>query len=394
MSRSVLDQALAAARSGRAAAAADSLAAVAADTAAPAALRAEALGHRAWILRGLGRPQEAVADYDALLALSPGASATDPSAREVRRQRFTTLATLGGVSPDTIRQAAAGLAAMLVEDPLDHAAALALARAQTAAGATVAQPPPPDHAALGPPPAGPLNAVIHALERHPGSYPTSSFPEAGRLLYALVRAIRPGRVVETGCHIGYSTLCMAQALEENGHGHLDSFDLFPPDSPFDSPVAGPCANVEQAARAHVERAGLTHRVTLHRGDSAAGVTAAFPAPAAGQPGPVDFAFIDGDHSIAGAARDFRAVEPLIAPGGLVALHDTVPDRCGWAGPRHLLEELPRASRGNWQCVNIPTPEGFGMGLMQRAGGDLVGPWRAGLGDMLAERLLWRRHWKK
>jgi cephalosporin hydroxylase len=39
---------------------------------------------------------------------------------------------------------------------------------------------------------------------------------------------------------------------------------------------------------------------------------------------VDFLFIDGDHTYDGVARDFDLYAPLVRPGGLVALHDIVP----------------------------------------------------------------------
>lgn len=38
--------------------------------------------------------------------------------------------------------------------------------------------------------------------------------------------------------------------------------------------------------------------------------------------PVDFVFIDGDHSEEGLLADWRAWSPLVKPGGIVALHDS------------------------------------------------------------------------
>lgn len=38
--------------------------------------------------------------------------------------------------------------------------------------------------------------------------------------------------------------------------------------------------------------------------------------------PVEFAFIDGDHSYGGLSGDWTAWSPLIAVGGIVALHDS------------------------------------------------------------------------
>ena len=38
--------------------------------------------------------------------------------------------------------------------------------------------------------------------------------------------------------------------------------------------------------------------------------------------PVDLLFIDGDHSYSGEMADYRAYEPFVRAGGIIALHDT------------------------------------------------------------------------
>ena len=50
---------------------------------------------------------------------------------------------------------------------------------------------------------------------------------------------------------------------------------------------------------------------------------------------VDFLFIDGDHSYQGVKSDFSMYSPLVAEGGLIALHDIVPGL-----PSHV-GEVPR-----------------------------------------------------
>jgi hypothetical protein len=40
--------------------------------------------------------------------------------------------------------------------------------------------------------------------------------------------------------------------------------------------------------------------------------------------PVDFIFIDGDHSWAGIDADWKSWSTRIAPGGVIALHDSRP----------------------------------------------------------------------
>jgi predicted O-methyltransferase YrrM len=43
--------------------------------------------------------------------------------------------------------------------------------------------------------------------------------------------------------------------------------------------------------------------------------------------PLDFVFIDGDHSYEGLRGDWEAWSPLVAPQGIIALHDS----CSSAG---------------------------------------------------------------
>ncbi|MDX1763369.1 MAG: class I SAM-dependent methyltransferase [bacterium] len=40
--------------------------------------------------------------------------------------------------------------------------------------------------------------------------------------------------------------------------------------------------------------------------------------------PIDFAFIDGDHTYVGVKSDFETYGPLVRPGGLIAFHDILP----------------------------------------------------------------------
>lgn len=51
---------------------------------------------------------------------------------------------------------------------------------------------------------------------------------------------------------------------------------------------------------------------------------------------VDFLFIDGDHSYEGLQGDWEAWRDLVAPGGIVALHDT---RGGRFGCQRYMEEV-------------------------------------------------------
>jgi predicted O-methyltransferase YrrM len=57
--------------------------------------------------------------------------------------------------------------------------------------------------------------------------------------------------------------------------------------------------------------------------------------------PVDFLFVDGDHSYDGVRRDVELYTPLLRDGGVVALHDIVPQGTNAAdGPEYLVGGVP------------------------------------------------------
>jgi predicted O-methyltransferase YrrM len=48
----------------------------------------------------------------------------------------------------------------------------------------------------------------------------------GSTLYDIVKKNKPKKIVEFGVLYGYSTVCMAQAIKDNGIGHIEAYDLF------------------------------------------------------------------------------------------------------------------------------------------------------------------------
>ncbi|KXK62724.1 hypothetical protein AWW66_06675 [Micromonospora rosaria] len=113
--------------------------------------------------------------------------------------------------------------------------------------------------------------------------------------YAIVRAARPAHVVETGVDKGLGSCVLAAALLRNaaeGHpGRLTSLDI--------NPEAGYLARSEPWSAV----------VDLVIGDSVATIDAL--------DRPVDLFLHDSDHSRAHEKREFDAVEPKMAPGGLL-----------------------------------------------------------------------------
>lgn len=48
--------------------------------------------------------------------------------------------------------------------------------------------------------------------------------EVGEFLYGMVKICKPTNILETGTYHGWSSAYMAQALKENGFGHLDTLE--------------------------------------------------------------------------------------------------------------------------------------------------------------------------
>ena len=48
----------------------------------------------------------------------------------------------------------------------------------------------------------------------------------GSIIYDIVREHKPNKIVEFGVLYGYSTVAMAQAIRDNGEGHINAYDLF------------------------------------------------------------------------------------------------------------------------------------------------------------------------
>lgn len=73
----------------------------------------------------------------------------------------------------------------------------------------------------------------------------------GEFLYMMTRMISPRNVLEIGTFTGYSAICMALALE--GEGHIDTLEIND--------------ELEDLILEGFERAGVSGRISLHIGDA-------------------------------------------------------------------------------------------------------------------------------
>ena len=122
--------------------------------------------------------------------------------------------------------------------------------------------------------------------------------DAGRLLYALIRASRPQTVVEFGTSFGISTVFLAAAVTDNGTGHVVTTEL--------------SSKKVAAAGANLREAGVGDAVTILEGDALETL--------ASVPAPVGVVLLDGWKNL--CLPVLRLLEPKLAPGALVAADDT------------------------------------------------------------------------
>jgi predicted O-methyltransferase YrrM len=134
------------------------------------------------------------------------------------------------------------------------------------------------------------------------------FPEAAEL-YAVVRAMKPGVIVETGVASGLSSAHILRALAANGTGTLYSIDL---------------PNVQQGSGLPEGRASgwivpdsLRGRWKLHIGD-----TRKLLPELLGTLDHVDIFLHDSDHSYEAMSFEFEQAFPRLEHGGLLMSDDT------------------------------------------------------------------------
>ncbi len=123
-------------------------------------------------------------------------------------------------------------------------------------------------------------------------------PDAGRLLYSLVRAAKPATVVEFGMSLGISALHLASAVRDNGRGRVITTELS-------------AAKIARAGATFTET-GLADLITILSGNALSTLTEL--------QGPVDFVLLDGWKDL--YVPVIKLLEPHLSPGALVVADNT------------------------------------------------------------------------
>ncbi len=80
--------------------------------------------------------------------------------------------------------------------------------------------------------------------------------------------------------------------------------------------------------------------------------------------PYDFIFIDGDHTQEGVIQDFQAYCPMARSGGIVALHDILPDETD--GEIEVYKFWASISNGSYRVETLtssPNQTSRGIGVV-------------------------------
>jgi predicted O-methyltransferase YrrM len=123
-------------------------------------------------------------------------------------------------------------------------------------------------------------------------------PEAGRLLYSLVRAARPVTIVEFGMSFGISAIHLASAVRDNDTGRVVTTEL--------------SADKIAAAKKTFTETGLEDLITILEGDALSTL--------ADLNGPVDFVLLDGWKEL--YLPVIKLLEPRLSTGTLVVADNT------------------------------------------------------------------------
>jgi predicted O-methyltransferase YrrM len=160
--------------------------------------------------------------------------------------------------------------------------------------------------------------------------------EDGRLLRILAGARSVRHALEIGGASGYSAIWIGLALRETG-GELTTIEYDPARA--------------DAARANIERAGLSRTVRVIAGDAFAEIPKL--------PGSFDFVFLDAwkrDY-----LKFFDLTFPRVEPGGLFVAHNVVNKRDEMKDFLAALTSRPDA----WTTIVAPSGEGMSLTYKRR-----------------------------
>jgi len=183
----------------------------------------------------------------------------------------------------------------------------------------------------------------------------------GFLYYALVRALRPKHILVIGSGYGFSVVCFALGLKDNGAGTLTFVD-----PSYSLLKNGPLATIggrgtwsdEDSVRKHFQRFAVQDIVRHYkmRNDEF------FPAYDTFNLPPLNLAFIDGSHTFEDVKYDFTSVLARSRKNTYILLHDTniyIRELLTHAGVKKWLKSVKK-EKEYFEVVNFPFSSGVAL----------------------------------
>ena len=172
-------------------------------------------------------------------------------------------------------------------------------------------------------------------------------------LYCAICDQQPRRVLEIGTAKGGTLYLWTQAASEDAT--IVSLDL--PEGHFGGGY--PEARIPfYQAFARPEQTLVLLRDDSHTKDSLEAVREHF------DDQPIDFAFIDGDHTYDGVRQDVAMYGPLVRPGGIIAFHDILPQPESPQTQVHRLWNELRSHHEIQEFISTDSPKQIGIGLLR------------------------------
>jgi predicted O-methyltransferase YrrM len=183
----------------------------------------------------------------------------------------------------------------------------------------------------------------------------------GFLYYSLVRTLRPRHTLVIGSGYGFSVVCFALALKDNGKGFLTFVD-----PSYSLMEDGPLATIggrgmwsdEEAVRTHFQRFGVQDIVKHYklRNDEFFPEYDNFNLPL------LDLAFIDGSHAFEDVKYDFTNVLGRSRKNTYILLHDTniyIRELLNHSGVKKWMKFIKK-HKEYFEVVNFPFSSGVAL----------------------------------
>lgn len=180
----------------------------------------------------------------------------------------------------------------------------------------------------------------------------------GWIHYAMIRTLRPERVLCIGSRYGYIPIICALACKDNGRGFVDfvdaGFDENDPSEPDNWGGVGTWKKINP--KKYFGKFGAGHHIKLH-------VTTTKEFAAAHKSDRWGYIYVDGDHSYKGAKFDFTTFWPRLLPDGAMSFHDIHVKRINdlVLGVHKLWAEIKHTHPNN----TLELPGNIGLGILTK-----------------------------